>query len=57
MYSEDIKMPQTGVNFVNKKGTKVLAYFDTVIFYNGKGNGKIESQDKIDPSSEKAPLD
>ena len=41
MYSEDIKMPQTGVNFVNKKGTKVLAYFDTVIFYNGKGNGKI----------------
>lgn len=49
-------MPQTGVNFVNKKGTKVLAYFDTVIFYNGKGNGKIESQDKIDPSSEKAPF-
>lgn len=49
-------MPQTGVNFVNKKETKVLAYFDTVIFYNGKGNGKIESQDKIDPSSEKAPF-
>ena len=49
-------MPQTGVNFVNKEGTKVLAYSDTVIFYNGKGNGKIESQDKIDPSSEKAPF-
>lgn len=49
-------MPQTGVNFINRKGTKVLAYSDTVIFYNGKGNGKIESQDKIDPSSEKAPF-
>lgn len=49
-------MPQTGVNFINQKGTKVLAYSDTVIFYNGKGNGKIESQDKIDPSSEKAPF-
>lgn len=53
---EDTKMPQTGVNFINRKGTKVLAYSDTVIFYNGKGNGKIESQDKIDPSSEKAPF-
>lgn len=56
MYSEDTKMPQTGVNFINRKGTKVLAYSDTVIFYNGKGNGKIESQDKIDSSSEKAPF-
>lgn len=49
-------MAQTGVNLINQKGTKVLAYSDTVIFYNGKGNGKIESQDKIDPSSEKAPF-
>lgn len=49
-------MPQTGVNFINQKGVKVLAYPDTVIFYNGKGNGKIESQDKINPSSEIAPF-
>lgn len=49
-------MAQTGVNFVNQKGVKVLAYSDTVIFYNGKGNGRLESQDKIDSSSEIAPF-
>ena len=49
-------MPQTGINFINQKGKKVLAYPDTVIFYNGKGNGKIESIDKIDSKNNLAPF-
>lgn len=45
---EVTNMSQTGINFINQKGKRVLAYSDTVIFYIGKGNSKIDSQDKID---------
>lgn len=49
-------MAQAGITFINQKGKKVLAYPDTVIFYNGKGNGKIVSIDKIDFKSDIAPF-
>ena len=49
-------MAQAGITFINQKGKKVLAYPDTVIIYNGKGNGKIVSIDKIDFKSDIAPF-